>query len=155
MKEIEPIRKQLVVSAAAEHAFRVFTAGLDRWWPRDHHIGKAPMKRAVLEPRSGGRWYEIGDDGSECNWGRVLVWDPPRRLVLAWQITAEWQYDASFETELEVTFTAEGPRRTIVQLEHRNFERFGAGAEEIRKQMDSGWGANLDTFAKIAEEGGR
>jgi uncharacterized protein YndB with AHSA1/START domain len=77
---------------------------MDAWWPRTNHIGKVEMKRAVLEPKKGGRWYEIGVDDSECNWGKVLSWDPPRRLLLAWQITADWQYEPNLITEVEVTF---------------------------------------------------
>ena len=91
MNELEPVRKEIVVEAAAERAFRVFTDKFDRWWPRDHHIGKAELKEAVLEPRAGGRWYEIGVDGSQCDWGKVLAYEPPRRLLLAWQLNADWQ----------------------------------------------------------------
>src|ERR1700681_4136815 len=107
---IEPVRKEIVVAVSQEHAFRVFTDKMTTWWPPEHHIGKSPMKHAVLEPRVGGRWYEIGEDGAECNWGKVLVWSPPSRLVLAWQITATWQYDPSFLTEVEGNFDGEGPQ---------------------------------------------
>jgi uncharacterized protein YndB with AHSA1/START domain len=151
---IEPIRKELVVAAPQERAFAVFTAGIDRWWPRQHHIGKSPLKRAVLEPRPGGRWYAESEDGSECDTGKVLTWDPPQRLVLAWQITAQWQYDPSFVTEVEVTFTAQGPKQTLVKFEHRNLERFGATAAALAKEMGSqgGWGTTLDSFARAAED---
>jgi uncharacterized protein YndB with AHSA1/START domain len=149
---VQPIRKQIMVEAPQERAFRVFTQNIDSWWPREHHIGKAELKSAMLEPRSGGRWYEVGVDGSECEWGKVLVWEPPQRLVLAWQITSEWQYDAKFVTEVEVRFTAEGPKRTRVDFEHRNFERFGDAAQKQREMMDSegGWGRTLLEFAKRA-----
>ena len=81
------VRKTITVSASLEHAFAVFTEGYDSWWPRTHHIGKAPMEKAIIELRAGGRCYSTQVDGTECDWGRVLVWDPPHRLVLAWQIT--------------------------------------------------------------------
>src|SRR5262249_19331185 len=126
VSSIEPVRKQVIVAASQERAFHVFTDGLDRWRPREHHIGKSPLKRAVLEPREGGRWYNLCEDDTECDVGRVLAWEPPRRLVLAWQLTADWQYDPSFVTEIEVTFNAEGPRKTRVELEHRDLERYGA-----------------------------
>ena len=147
---VEPIRKEIVVEAPIERAFRVFTDNLDSWWPRGHHIGKAPLQRAVLEPELGGRWYEIGDDGSECNWGKVLAWDPPRRLLLAWQIDAQWQYDAKLITELEVTFTAQGAQRTLVELEHRNLERFGEAAAALREMMDRGWSGIVGIYAETA-----
>ena len=68
-----PVRKSLVVKAPPERAFSVFTAGIGRWWPPSHHIGAAAFKDAVVEPRAGGRWYEIGEDGSECQWGHVIA----------------------------------------------------------------------------------
>ncbi len=151
-KSVQPVRKQIVVEAPQERAFRVFTENLDSWWPRGHHIGKAEMKSAVLEPRADGRWYEVGVDGSECNWGRVLAWEPPRRVVLSWQISAQWQFDPSLITEVEVTFTPEGPQRTRVDLEHRHLERFGDSAEGARTSFDSpgGWSGLLGLFAEAA-----
>jgi uncharacterized protein YndB with AHSA1/START domain len=149
---IEPVRREVLVETSQIRAFEVFTAGLDRWWPREHHIGKSPMARTVLEPGVGGRWYSVCQDGTECDVGKVLVWDPPQRLVLAWQITAQWQYDPGFVTEVEVVFTAEGPRRTRVQLEHRNLERYGDAAAAFRKSIDAagGWGRLLESFASTA-----
>ena len=98
----DAVRRQIVVEASPARAFAAFTEQLDAWWPRTHKIGKAPMKRAVMETKAGGRWFEIDDDGSECNWGKVLAWEPPRRLVLAWQINGRWQYDANLVTEVVV-----------------------------------------------------
>jgi uncharacterized protein YndB with AHSA1/START domain len=154
-RAVEAVRKEIVVEAPQERAFRVFTEGLDRWWPRAHHIGKAELKEAVLEPRAGGRWYERGIDGSECLWGKVLVYEPPRRLVLAWQLNAQWQYDETLSTEVEVRFTAEGPRRTRVELEHRDLERFGSQMDAVRKAFESpdGWTGILAEYAKRAAEG--
>ncbi|MDB4890068.1 MAG: ATPase [Gemmatimonadetes bacterium] len=153
MTAIEPVRKEVTIAASADHAFRVFTEGVDRWWPRQHHIGKSPMARAVIEPRLGGRWYAISEDGSECDTGKVLAWDPPRRLILAWQITADWQYDPNFLTEVEVTFTAVGPKETVVVLEHRDLERFGERAMELRNGIDAegGWGLILQSYIDEAE----
>jgi uncharacterized protein YndB with AHSA1/START domain len=149
---IDPVRREVVVQASAERAFEVFTARIDSWWPREHHIGKTPLRREVLEPRLGGRWYGVSEDGEECEVGKVLVWEPPRRLVLAWQITKDWQYHPDFVTEIEVRFTSEGPKRTRVELEHRNLERYGDAAPEYRKLIDApgGWGRILETFASAA-----
>ena len=88
-----PVKKTIVVKTNVERAFRVFTAGIDTWWPRDHHIGKSPMKKIVVENFQGGRCYSEQVDGTDCDWGKVLVWEPPRRLVLAWQINVDWKYE--------------------------------------------------------------
>ncbi|PTL86008.1 ATPase [Vitiosangium sp. GDMCC 1.1324] len=146
------VKKEIVVEAPQERAFRVFTEGIGRWWPREHHIGKAELKEVVLEPRVGGRWFERGVDGSECLWGKVLVYEPPRRVVLAWQINAQWQYDETFSTEVEVLFSPEGPKRTRVELEHRDLERFGDQQETIRKAFESGggWAGILAEYQKLA-----
>lgn len=146
-----PVRRSVTVKAAQARAFQVFTDGFGRWWPRSHHIGQAAMTSGVIEPRVGGRWYEIGEDGSQCDWGKVLVWEPPQRLVLAWQLTAQWQFDPGFVTEVEVRFTSEG-ETTRVDLEHRHLERFGVDAEKVRTSIDSpkGWPDILRQFAEAA-----
>ena len=153
MSTIEPVVKELVVEASQERAFQVFTDGIDRWWPREHHIGKSPLKRAVIEPKQGGRWYAICEDDTECDTGRVLAWEPPRRLLLSWQLTFKWEYDPDFVTEVEVTFAAQGPKRTLVRFEHRNLERYGEAAPELRKALaaQDGWVKTLDTFKHVAE----
>ncbi len=143
------VRKTITVDVPVEKAFQVFTDGIDDWWSRPHHIGSADLERVVMEPRAGGRWYEVGVDGSECDWGRVLDWDPPHRLVLCWQISANWQYDPELLTTVEVRFVAESPHRTRVELEHRDLDRFGDSAEQMRAAFDSGggWQGLLDAFA--------
>lgn len=143
-----PVRKQITVEASPQRAFEVFTAGFGGWWPSDHHIGAADYKTAVIEPRVGGRWYEIGQDGSECDWGDVLVWDPPGRLVLAWRLSADWKYQKDLLTELEVRFTAEGAR-TLVELEHRKLENWGAGAEQAYAAIEGerGWSDLLKMYS--------
>ena len=150
------VRKTITVSASLEHAFAVFTEGYDSWWPRTHHIGKSPMEKVIIETREGGRCYSTQVDGTECDWGRVLVWDPPHRLVLVWQITHEWGYepDLARSSEVDIQFTAEPGGRTRVDLEHRHFERHGAGATAMRTAVDSpnGWSGLLQLFAARAEQ---
>lgn len=150
---LAPVRKTLTVRVSAETAFRVFTDGFDRWWPRSHHIGKADIARAIIEPKVGGRWYEVCVDGSECDWGDVLAWEPPARLLLAWRLNARWEYDPHLLTEVEVRFVALGEHETRVDFEHGGFERMGAGGEAARAGVDSpnGWGAILAEFQKTAE----
>jgi uncharacterized protein YndB with AHSA1/START domain len=148
------VRKSITVEAPQERAFEVFTAGFDRWWPRSHHIGDAEMAEGILECREGGRFYERGVDGSECEWGRVLVFDRPSRIVVSWQIGCDWKYDPDTErgSEFEVRFIAQGESQTLVEFEHRNIERHGEGAREVYESVggEGGWGGLLEMFAKEA-----
>ncbi len=146
-----PVKKTLVVAVAPQKAFEVFTAGFDRWWPRSHSIGEAPLKTAVIEGREGGRWYGLLENGREAEWGEVLAWDPPRRLLLAWRIGADWKYDPQLLTEVEVVFSPEG-EGTRVNFEHRLLENMGAEGEGARATFDSegGWTGLLQMFAAEA-----
>lgn len=116
-----------------------------------HHIGQAELVRPVIEPRQGGRWYELGVDGSQCEVGKVLVWEPPDHLVLAWQLTPEWTYDAGLITEVEVNFTPEAGG-TRVDLEHRHLERMGERAQSGHDAVDSpnGWSRILQLFSEAS-----
>jgi uncharacterized protein YndB with AHSA1/START domain len=146
-----PIRKSLVVQAPQERAFEVFTAGMGRWWVKTNTIlPSSPQKTVVVEPRIGGRWYEIGEDGSEAEWGKVLVWSPPSRLVLTWQVDGDWQFNPKVLTEVEVRFVAEG-QATRVELEHRKLETFGEAADTLREVFDapSGWTGTLAACAAL------
>jgi uncharacterized protein YndB with AHSA1/START domain len=147
-----PVRKHVVVKAPPARAFEVFTGRMTAWWRPDHHLGASPLKEVVVEPRAGGRWYEVCEDGTVCEWGKVLAWEPPSRVVFAWQLNAEWKYDAAFVTELEVRFVPEGTG-TRVELEHRNIDRFGAKAGEVRNALDSaeGWTGGLVAYAAAAD----
>jgi len=148
------VRKTVTLNAPIDHAFRVFTEEHGKWWPLDtHHIGKVAAATAVIEPYVGGRWYERGVDGTECVWGKVLAWEPPRRILLAWQITADWRYDLTLQTEVEVIFVADGPGRTRLELEHRHLDRYRDQADVMRSIFDSegGWTGILARFATAAE----
>jgi uncharacterized protein YndB with AHSA1/START domain len=149
-----PVRKSVRVGAPPDRAFAVFTAGIGRWWPKTHHIGASDLDTLVIEPKAGGRWYERGVDGAECECGKVLVWEPPARLVLIWQIAADWKFDPDLVTEVEVRFIADGDDATRVELEHRNLERFGERADAMRQSIDSpeGWTGILQLFKQAAEQ---
>ncbi|MEO8552229.1 MAG: SRPBCC family protein [Kofleriaceae bacterium] len=141
------------MKAPLEVAWRVFTSKMGTWWPLAHYkIGTTTAVDAIIEPKVGGRWYEKGDDGSTCSWGSVLVWDPPTRLVLSWDITADWQYDPELQTEIEVRFIPAGGE-TRVELEHRKLDRYGDRRDEMRRIFDTegDWGKQLAAFAAAAE----
>jgi len=149
------VRKSVVVDTSRAHAFDVFTTQFDSWWPRGHHIGKAELLAAVIEPKVGGRWFERGVDGSECDWGTVLTYEPPSRIVLSWQLNGQWEFDpdSAHASEVEVRFIAESGSRTRVELEHRHIER-AIHAEQLRGGVDSaqGWAGLLEMFAGKARE---
>ena len=152
------VRKTVSVDAPQDVAWRVFTQRMGTWWPlANYKIGKANAVDAVIEPQVGGRWYERGDDGSTCDWGRVLLWEPPSRLVLSWDINAEWQPEPTLNTEIEVRFIPDGENVTRVVLEHRHLDRYGARRDEMRRIFDveGDWGRLLALFARAATISGR
>jgi len=145
------VTASIVVAAPIDRAFAVFTADIGTWWSPDHHILEAELAEMVFEPRVGGHVYDRGVDGSECRWARVLVYEPPARVVISWDISARWQIetDPAKCSEVEVRFTAEAPDRTRVVLEHRELERHGEGWEAHRDAVGSpnGWAGGLRRFA--------
>lgn len=145
-----PVRRSVDVKVSQKRAFEVFTGSIGAWWPKSHHIGPTEPKSVTIEPREGGRWFETGPDGVETEWGRVLVWDPYGRLVLGWQVSAEFKFDPALITEVELVFTPVGERETRVDLEHRNLERFGDKAEQVASQVGApnGWGKILEQYAE-------
>lgn len=147
------VRRTVTVATTPDQAFRVFTTGMDSWWPRTHHIGSSPLKEQVVEPRAGGRCYGLSEDGTECDWGRVLAWDPPRRVVLGWHLDGEWKCDAdpAHASEVEVRFVP-AANGTRVELVHRNIERHGASAEKLHKGVsaEGGWGMLLQLYVTAA-----
>lgn len=148
-----PVKKTLTVRATPEKAFQVFTDGFDRWWPRSHHVGGGEVVRFVLEPRAGGGWYEVGDDGVKCPWGEVVAWEPPSRLLLTWRLNSQFTYDPAAHSEVEVRFTSLGDGTTRVDFEHRGLEGLGVDVTQLREGIDGpeGWGAILASFAKVVE----
>ncbi len=149
-----PVRKTIEVKAGQRHAFEVFTTG--SWWPKSHSIlkSRSPQKAVVIEPRPGGRWFERGEDGSECDWGKVLAWEPPSRLLLVWSLNGRFEYDPDLVTEVEVKFIPQAEGVTRVELEHRHLERAGETAEAMRSAIDApdGWRGLLERFAAAASQ---
>ncbi len=155
--KLAPVMKSITVDAPIDKAFKIFTAGIGRWWPAAYSIGKSPIKNVIVEPRTGGRWYEVGEDGSECDWGDVLKWEAPGRVVLAWRIRPDWSYDPDLLTEIDIRFAALGENATRVDLEHRLLENMGEGAEAVRKTFDTepGWSTLLASYGEeVARSGG-
>jgi uncharacterized protein YndB with AHSA1/START domain len=151
------VSTSIVVDAPIEHAFAVFTEDMDSWWPQEHHILQAPLERMVFEPEVGGSIYDVGTDGSECRWARVLAYEPPHRIVFSWDINLQWQIetDPAKTSEVEVRFVADGAARTRVEVEHRHLDRVGDGWEGMRDAVgsDGGWKVGLHAFAeRVAQD---
>ncbi|HEY7510564.1 MAG TPA: SRPBCC family protein [Vicinamibacteria bacterium] len=138
---IEALRASVTVARPPAEAFEVFTAGIARWWPlRSHSIGEARAAFCAIEPRVGGEVYEVRDDGQRFSWGRVLVWEPPHRLVMSWHPGRP----LAVAQEVEVRFTPEGGG-TRVDLEHRGWEKLGEEAADARASYEGGWRTVLGT----------
>ncbi len=150
---IEPVRRGVTVGVDQQRAFDIFTADMTSWWPAEHHIGSAPIEEVVIEPHAGGRWYTRHQDGTETSTGYVVVHDRPHRLVITWQIGSDWTYREDLVTTVEVTFEAEGPDRTRVSVEHRDFAAFGEDAEVMRKMFDgpTAWESTIAAYAAVAD----
>jgi len=157
--KIAPVHKSIVVAASTQRAFEVFTSGIDRWWPKSHGIGRAPIRRCAIEPFVGGRWYNDLEDGSDVTIGHVRVWEPGKRFVVGWEISAQWKPEARVQlaSEVEVRFVREAENRTRIEVEHRDFERMGeSDGSTMRGAVDGGWPGILELYAKELQraEGG-
>lgn len=146
---IAPIIQSVTVAVPPQRAFDLFTGRMGDWWMASHHIGEKPFAAIVIEPHAGGRWYERDADGGECPWGKVLDWDPPRRVLLAWQLKADFSFDPEFVTELEIAFAPQGDG-TQVTLMHRDLHKFGDVAPQVVAGMNEGWAALLGGYAAFA-----
>jgi uncharacterized protein YndB with AHSA1/START domain len=148
---LEPVRRSVSVKTGVEESFRIFTARISEWWPKSRFsISGERTERVVLDPKAGGDVYEIRDDGQSFPWGKVLVWEPPARLVLSWHPGS----DPASATEVELRFTAEGAG-TKVDLEHRDWTKLGERAAVVRESYQGGWATVLDAHFVPACEPGR
>jgi uncharacterized protein YndB with AHSA1/START domain len=147
------VRHQVLVNAPIVDAFKVFTERFGDFKPREHNLLRAAIAETVFEPRAGGHIYDRAVDGTECRWARILVFEPPDRVVFSWDISPRWQIETNpdLTSEVEVRFFAETPERTRVELEHRNLDRHGAGWESVRDGVDNeaGWPLYLNRYGAL------
>ena len=148
---IAPIIHSVEVKAAPARAFDLFTSHMEQWWKKGQTPAKNPHVAIVIEPRGGERWFERDAEGAETQWGKVLAWEPPSRLLLGWQLSTKWGYDPQLLTEVELTFVPLDSGGTRVTLEHRNLERFGADATQHAERIRSGWPKHIVQFAQYAD----
>ena len=154
-EQSQAVRKTVTVKTDPEAAFSVFTNSMAKWWPKEHHIGDTPFFAIVVEPHPGGRWYEKGEDGSECDWGTVLCYEPPHRVVFSWHLNGDFEFvpDTAKASEVEIRFTPEAGG-TRVELEHRHFERHGESGHRLRTEVNKpdGWTFVLAGYVKLVTE---
>jgi uncharacterized protein YndB with AHSA1/START domain len=143
---IAPVVASVDVACAPARAFELFATRMGDWWTKGKTIGQNPHAAIIIEPHADGRWYERDADGNESPWGKVLAWDPPTRLVLGWQLNAQFRYDPAMLTTVELTFIAKEGGGTIVRLEHRDLERFGDDAARVAQSIGDGWPTRLKDF---------
>lgn len=154
----EPIRYSSVAPVPPAAAFERFTTRMGAWWPSRNSLLSAPQSRVVIEPWVGGRWFEEAENGEQCTWGRVLVWEPPYRLMLAWQLNvaetspdhceSQLAFDPALVTEVELRFVELDAHRTLVELEHRNLDRFTLPTDAARiLGGESGWPTILRLYS--------
>jgi uncharacterized protein YndB with AHSA1/START domain len=151
---IESIHSATEVALSTERAFGFFTRDFALWWPREYTWGHDVVEDIGIEQREGGLCFERGPNGFRCDWGRVLAWEPPGRLALAWQISPrrEPEPNPAKASTLDIAFLAQSPGRTRIELEHREFERHGRGAPEYRAALASsrGWTWILERYVAVA-----
>ena len=151
---VSPIRRSVVVNAGVERAFALFVDKFDAIKPREHNLLAAPIAETVFEPRVGGHIYDVGIDGSRCEWARVLAYEPPSRVVFSWDIGPTWQLesDPTKTSEVEVRFIAESSDSTRVELEHRHLDRHGTGWRSVADGVggDAGWPLYLSRYVEMA-----
>ncbi len=146
------VRKTLHVEVPVEKAFQIFTQRMGAWWPASHHVGKTPFRDVIVEPKAGGRWYEINVEDVEIDWGSVVAYEPPKRVVLGWHLQPDFHFDAdpAKASEVVLEFVKEGPEKTRVEFEHRHLERHGEGWQKLAADVNGGWDTVLAGYVKLA-----
>jgi len=129
-----PLVVEFEVTTSVEHAFAVWVEQLDRWWPMGKTVSGADLAGIVIEPGVGGRIYELSRGGDEHDWGRIVAWEPPRRLSFTWHLF----FDPREATDVSITFRPRGAG-TTVRLEHTGWDRLGSGTEERRTNTIHAW----------------
>ncbi|MEE3919616.1 ATPase [Micromonospora sp. BRA006-A] len=151
------VRRQIVVDAPVERAFAVFTKRFGDFKPKEHNLLSSPITETVFEAKAGGHIVDRAEDGSECAWARILVFEPPDRLVFSWDISPAAARTGSGECQ-----RGRGPVRRRDTAAHPG--RVGApqpgparsGVESVRDGVghDEGWPLYLARFAGLFTEAG-
>jgi uncharacterized protein YciI len=116
-----PLRRQTIVPAGADEAFRVFTERIGEWWPRP-----AAFRDGTLA--------EVGPDGATGTLlGTVITWEPPRLVALD-----------SIAGRVEVSFEPVTDALTMVTVTHTGWEIAAS-----REDFERGWPGVVASFAAV------
>jgi uncharacterized protein YndB with AHSA1/START domain len=140
---MEPLVVEFTVACPPERAFELWAERASLWWPPGHSVSAEAGLTVTFEPRPGGRIYERTPLGEEHDWGEVVAWEPPGRLVYLWHL----RFDRADATEVEVTFRASG-EGTAVAIVHRGWERLGAKGPERRERTKAGWASVIEPYRR-------
>lgn len=147
-----PITQHLTVPVSANQAFETFIKELNSWWPKEYTWAGEGLEEIAIEPYENGRCYERGPNGFECDWGRVLKYEPPNRIIFTWQIDPDRvpQPNAKKASEVEVLFEG-SDNETELTFIHRNFENHDDNAEAYKEALGSpqGWPYILNNFEEV------
>lgn len=148
---IAPIKISQTINAPPARCFELFVNRIGDWWPKGQTLSKGDYKSLTIEPKQGGRWFEVDGNDKDIQWGEVLAWEPPHRLLLVWRLNANFAYDPKLHTEVELTFKDAGPGKTTMNLEHRDLEKLGENAEKFIGMLAGGWESHVATVTKFIE----
>ncbi|MFF5218591.1 SRPBCC domain-containing protein [Micromonospora sp. NPDC000442] len=146
---VEPIRQAVLVEAAQERTFDTFIGRLAEWWPiQTRVLAPGAVRDVIVEAHLDGRIYEVRDDGSQSDWGRITSWRPPESLSFTWEVTPGPDF-----TEVEIRFQRLGPALTRVMVTHHGWERLDPALFDRYHKFANGWPGILRRFAMLAEGG--
>lgn len=149
--ELAPVVKTLELKRSADDAFRIYVHEASKWWPLESHaLSPENGTKAIdhiVEPRVGGRVYEVAEDGRQFDWGEVLAYEPGRRFAMTWQLGQPRAQSG----DVDVAFEPTGPNSCRVMLTHSGWERMGEKAQQMRQGYDMGWASVFgERFANYA-----
>jgi uncharacterized protein YndB with AHSA1/START domain len=140
---IPPLVVEFEVAASVDHAFDVWVARADLWWPSGHTMSGAPTA-IVFEPHAGGRIYERDADGHDLAWGEVLEWEPPARVRYLWHLF----FPRAEATEVEVSFTSTRDG-TAVRLVQTGWDALGDQGPVRRDRTVQGWATVTEPYRRL------
>lgn len=146
---IKPLKVAFVVACRPDHAFSTWTAKASSWWPVEHTVSHEPGTEIVFEPRVGGRIFERTPGGREIEWGRIVDWDPPRKLRYMWHIAT----NPARATDVEIVFRELPDSSTRIEIEHAGWDRLGEAGQTWRDANHAGWDGVLPAFRRVCGEG--